>query len=80
MAWSLVCPANRGIGFALTRHLLQTTSIPIVATARRDTESVKKSMLKDLDVDDKRLTVLEVDVTGESSASNSIHRTDTPFR
>lgn len=65
MAWSLVCPASRGIGFHLTRHLLQTTTIPIVATARKDTEGVRKSLLSDLpDIDPKRLTVLEVDVTG----------------
>jgi hypothetical protein len=65
MAWSLVCPASRGIGFHLTRHLLQTTKIPVVATARKDVTGVKKSILEDLkDVDSGRLTVLEVDVTG----------------
>lgn len=67
MAWSFVCPASRGIGFALTRHLLKTTSMPIVATARRDTQGTKKSMLQDLkDIDESRLTVLEIDVTGLS--------------
>lgn len=66
MAWSLVCPASRGIGFHLTRCLLETTSLPVVATARHDTEGVKKNILQDLkDVDSKRLTVLEVDVTGK---------------
>jgi hypothetical protein len=65
MAWSFVCPANRGIGFHLTRHLLQTTNIPVVATTRKDIEGVKKSILQDLrDVDSDRLTVVEVDVTG----------------
>ncbi len=68
MAWSFVCPANRGIGFALTRHLLQTTQIPVVATARKDVNGVKKSILSDLpDVGSDRLTVLEVDVTGIST-------------
>lgn len=67
MAWSLVCPANRGIGFHLTRHLLQTTNIPVVATTRKDIEGVKRSILDDLpDVDRDRLTVLELDVTGRS--------------
>lgn len=65
MAWSLVCPANRGIGFYLTRHLLQNTQIPVVATSRKDIEGTKKSILTDLDVDPRRLTVLEVDVTSE---------------
>jgi hypothetical protein len=66
MAWSLVCPANRGIGFYLTRHLLQNTTIPVVATTRKDSNGVKKSILSDLkDVDADRLTVLEVDVTGQ---------------
>ena len=65
MAWSLVCPANRGIGFHLTRHLLQRTNIPVVATTRKDKDGVKRDILEDLkDVNEKRLTVLEVDVTG----------------
>jgi len=64
MPWSLVSPASRGIGFHLTRHLLQTTKIPVVATARKDIEEVKKSLLQDLpDVDSDRLTVLELDFT-----------------
>ena len=64
MAWSLVCPASRGIGFQLTRRLLETTHLPVVATARTDADKVKRSILDDLkDVDEKRLTVLEVDVT-----------------
>ena len=68
MAWSLVTPASRGIGFHLTRHLLQTTKLPVVATARTDIDGVKKNILADLkDVDSSRLTVLELDVTGTLS-------------
>lgn len=64
MAWSMICPANRGIGFHLTRQLLHTTKIPVIATTRRDIEGVKKSILNNLpEVDKDRLTVLEVDVT-----------------
>lgn len=64
MPWSLVSPASRGIGFHLARHLLQTTKIPVVATARKDVDGVKKSILHDLpDVESDRLTVLELDVT-----------------
>lgn len=64
MAWSLVTPANRGIGFALARHLLLSTRIPVVATARTDVAAVKKSLLHGLHVDAERLTVLQMDVTG----------------
>ena len=68
MSWSLVCPASRGIGFQLARHLLETTKIPVVATTRNDVRSVKKSILEDLNVDSNRLIVLQVDVTGEFNA------------
>lgn len=75
MAWSLVCPANRGIGFYLTRHLLQNTKLPVVATTRKDIDGTKKSILHRLEhVDSDRLTILEVDATGLSlpfSNSNS---------
>jgi NAD(P)-dependent dehydrogenase (short-subunit alcohol dehydrogenase family) len=64
MAWSFVCLASRGIGFALTQHLLQTTKIRVIATARRDVEGVKKSILSGLPgVDSDRLTVLELNAT-----------------
>ncbi|KAE9380185.1 NAD(P)-binding protein [Stipitochalara longipes BDJ] len=68
MPWSLVSPASRGIGFHLTRHLLQTTKIPVVATARKDVEGVRKSILQDLpNIDSGRLTVLNLDFTNETS-------------
>ncbi|TGO46297.1 hypothetical protein BOTNAR_0597g00010 [Botryotinia narcissicola] len=79
MAWSLVCPANRGIGFYLTRHLLQNTRLPVVATSRKDVEGAKKSILADLDVDPKRLTVLEVDVTDESTISSAAEKCSSLF-
>lgn len=67
MAWCLVTPASRGVGHALTRHLLSTTKVPVVATARKDTIGVKSSILDGLkDVDSSRLTMLELDVTGTS--------------
>ena len=67
MALSLVCPANRGISFYLTRHLLQTTKISVVATTRKDIEGVKKAILDDMKgIDKDRLTVLEVDATSKS--------------
>lgn len=47
--WILVTPASRGIGFALTRHLLRTTTVPILATARSDPDGLKTRLLHDLD-------------------------------
>lgn len=49
--WLLITPSSRGIGFALTRHLLKTTdsSIPLVATARtKDAEGLREQLLDGL--------------------------------
>lgn len=64
--WSLVSPASRGIGFALARRVLQTTRAPLVATARKDLTGTKKKLLEGLDVDENRLTMLQLDVLGAS--------------
>ncbi|TVY59064.1 putative oxidoreductase [Lachnellula cervina] len=78
--WTLVSPASRGIGFHLTRHLLRNTSLPVVATARKDVEGVRKSMLEGLkDVDQERLKVLSLDVTDESTISNAAEETKKLF-
>ncbi|OBT79836.1 hypothetical protein VF21_01593 [Pseudogymnoascus sp. 05NY08] len=72
MAWCFVSPASRGIGFALTRHLLKTTKAPILATSRSNTEDVRNSLLdglKNVDVD--RLTVLELDCVDEFTISTA---------
>ncbi|KAI9809316.1 MAG: hypothetical protein M1825_002607 [Sarcosagium campestre] len=64
----VTCPSSRGLGFALTRHLLRTSKLPIVATARSSPSDVKARLLDSLDdVDSKRLDVLRVDVTDEDS-------------
>ena len=62
--WSLVTPASRGIGLQLARRLLKTTSLPVVATARRNLDETKEKILDGLDVDESRLDVLELDVKG----------------
>ena len=62
--WSLVTPASRGIGLQLARRLLKTTSLPVVATARRNLDETKEKILDGLDVDEGRLDVLELDVKG----------------
>ncbi|KAI0522259.1 short-chain dehydrogenase/reductase-like protein [Xylaria bambusicola] len=71
--WIFISPSSRGIGHALTAHLLRTTSLPILATARSDPAGVKESLVsasannrtsKD---DGSRLHVTHLDVTDESS-------------
>lgn len=62
--WILVTPSSQGIGLALTRRLLNTTRLPVVATARTDIQSTKKQILEGLDINEHRLEVLKVDVTG----------------
>lgn len=66
--WALVTPASRGIGLALTRHLLKNTSIPIVATGRKKLDELKQQVFEGIDdVDESRLHVHEVDVLGMRS-------------
>lgn len=62
--WALVSPASRGIGLSLGRHVLQTTKVPVVATARNDLDKTKAKLLEDLDVSGDRVTMLQVDVLG----------------
>lgn len=66
-AWALITPASRGIGLAVTRRVLQTTKVAVVATARKDLDKTREDVLGGLDVDESRLTVLKVDVTGASA-------------
>ncbi|KAL8740352.1 MAG: hypothetical protein Q9190_006938, partial [Brigantiaea leucoxantha] len=62
--WILTTPASQGIGLHLARHLLQTTDLPIIATARKDLAGTKRRILDGLkDVDESRLEVLHLDVT-----------------
>ncbi|KAL8788516.1 MAG: hypothetical protein Q9195_007255 [Heterodermia aff. obscurata] len=62
--WALISPASRGIGLELARRLLQTTDLHIVATARNDLQRARSCILEGTNVDDGRLEVLRVDVTG----------------
>ena len=62
--WSMISPASRGIGFALARRVLQTTNAPVVATARNDLDKTKEQLLEGLEIDELRLRVLRLDVTG----------------
>ncbi|MCJ1314932.1 hypothetical protein MMC15_000246 [Xylographa vitiligo] len=67
--WILTSPASRGIGLHLTRHLLRTTPLPIIATARTDLSGTRARILDGLDVDPQRLEVLQLDVTDERTIS-----------
>lgn len=63
--WALVAPASRGIGLELARRLLQTTKVPVVATARKDLDQTRENVLSGLDgVSEDRLHVLKIDVLG----------------
>ena len=62
--WILTSPGSRGIGLQLTRRLLKTTNLPVIATARTDLSGMKERILSGLDIDKERLEVLKVDVTG----------------
>ena len=65
-SWIFTSPSSRGIGLQLTRRLLKMTNLPIIATARSDLSGTKARILNGLnDVDEDRLEVLQVDVTGK---------------
>ncbi|KAI9817501.1 MAG: hypothetical protein M1827_001111 [Pycnora praestabilis] len=70
----LTCPSSRGIGLELTRRLLRTTTLPVIATARTDLEGLREKILGGLDEEGfrergERLEVRRVDVTDESTIS-----------
>ncbi|KAI0551383.1 short-chain dehydrogenase/reductase-like protein [Xylaria curta] len=75
--WVFICPSSRGIGHALTAHLLRRTTLPILATARSsDLAAVKESLVsasshgsqtKNAEDDASRLHVTHLDVTDEAS-------------
>lgn len=64
LPWALVTPSAQGIGLALTRHLLRTTQLSVVATVRKDVKAAKDRILDGVSVREGRLQVLKVDVTG----------------
>lgn len=71
--WILLCPSTRGIGFALARHLLRTTTLPILATARTDTREAKDRILDGLEDSNavNRLHMARVDVTQEETVKQA---------
>ena len=77
--WLFVSPASRGIGLQLAKRLLKTTDLPVVATARTDLDKVKNLILDGLEIDEKRLQVLQLDVTNEESVSKAAEHCKTRF-
>lgn len=70
--WALVTPASRGIGLELAGRLLQTSKVPVIATARKDLDQTKENVLSGLkDVKEDRLNVLKVDFLGKSAFFSS---------
>ncbi|KAK0733655.1 hypothetical protein B0T26DRAFT_634373 [Lasiosphaeria miniovina] len=73
--WILLCPASRGIGLALGRHLLRNTTVPILATCRGDPESTRHRLLDGLvsagDDPSGRLEVVRLDVTREETMADA---------
>ncbi|KAL8721301.1 MAG: hypothetical protein Q9181_007744, partial [Wetmoreana brouardii] len=77
--WILTTPASRGIGLQLARRLLNTTDLPVVATARKNIDETRSQILKGLDVDPQRLSVFELDVTDESTITTTTSHLSTLF-
>ncbi|KAG8415464.1 hypothetical protein J3458_009309 [Metarhizium acridum] len=78
--WIFICPSSRGIGLALTRHLLRTTRLPILATTRHpNPESTKAAILSGTDgvqhgdSASSRLHLVSVDVTDAPSVEAASH-------
>ncbi|KAI0847630.1 NAD(P)-binding protein [Daldinia vernicosa] len=72
--WILVSPASRGIGHALTRHLLRTTTAPILATARADLPGLRTSILDNLYTSSSSSPPESVGDKDEASASAAAKR------
>jgi NAD(P)-dependent dehydrogenase (short-subunit alcohol dehydrogenase family) len=73
--FALVTPASRGIGFAFAQQLLSQTSLPVVATARKNCEEVRAKLLSSKGVPsdaEERLRILEVDVKGTQVQSHVV--------
>ena len=77
--WLFVSPASRGIGLALSRRLLKTTDLPVVATARTNQDRVKDEILDGLQADADRLRVINLDVTNEGSIAAAAEECKSAF-
>ncbi|KAI0728772.1 hypothetical protein C8Q72DRAFT_359828 [Fomitopsis betulina] len=73
LPFALVCPSSRGLSLAITRHLLRTTDLPVVATHRSaNAQDVHGDILSPLkDVDPNRLKLLHLDLTSEATMASA---------
>ncbi|KAB2570535.1 Short-chain dehydrogenase reductase [Lasiodiplodia theobromae] len=85
--WALITPASRGIGRALARHVLSTTRVPVVATARGDQgniDAARKEILAGVERRDEvkaeeRLKVVGMDFLDEDSIATAAATCKTHF-
>lgn len=75
--FALVTPASRGIGFAFAQQLLARTTLPVVATARKNCDQVRDQLLSTKGLQssaEKSLRIFEVDVKGRRFLLSKIPR------
>ncbi|KAK5115083.1 hypothetical protein LTR62_001780 [Meristemomyces frigidus] len=77
--WALVTPASRGIGLELARRLLQTTNLPVVATARKDLDQATGNILSGLEVKEDRLKMVKLDFLDEDTISSAASQISQAF-
>ncbi|KAL9106998.1 MAG: hypothetical protein Q9227_008034 [Pyrenula ochraceoflavens] len=75
MAYALITPSSRGLGLALTRHLLLTTppTLPIIATSRTSPATTRSAILDSLPSSTNapaRLDVQPLDFTDERTIAD----------
>ncbi|PRP76401.1 short-chain dehydrogenase/reductase SDR [Planoprotostelium fungivorum] len=68
---ALISPASRGLGFAVAKHLLRTTKVPIVTTCRTAPELLRAELLKHVPSASDRIGVLQLDVTKEDTIKSA---------
>ncbi|CRK19411.1 hypothetical protein BN1723_002592 [Verticillium longisporum] len=73
--WILISPSSRGVGAALTAHLLRTTRLPILATTRSSPSEARDRFLASVPQDAAdRLHVVALDVTREDTMAAAAER------
>ncbi|EEY15650.1 oxidoreductase [Verticillium alfalfae VaMs.102] len=73
--WIFISPSSRGVGAALTAHLLRTTRLPILATTRSSPSEARDRFLASAPKDAAdRLHVVVLDVTKEDTMAAAAER------
>ncbi|KAM0333590.1 hypothetical protein ACHAQA_002255 [Verticillium albo-atrum] len=73
--WIFISPSSRGLGAALTTHLLRTTRLPILATTRTSPEETRDKFLASAPRDAaSRLHIVPLDVTQEDTVAAAAAR------